>query len=200
MKHSPNMSRFLLASLCLHVGLALPWVSAFQLTGHRDTTLNVTLTIAARAAVTPAAHIARSAAHDRAALENRPAAAETAQPPSTAQVPRAADTLRSTDDGSAAAARAQIQAQLLTDLQRYFEYPLLARRHGWQGTVWLSVIVEADGKLDRVRITRGSGYDILDNSAVNALHKVERLVEASRWLSGHALEMDIPVVYRLRTN
>src|SRR5688572_26713402 len=113
MKHSPNMSRFLLASLCLHAGLALPWVSAFQLTGQRDTALNVTLTITERAAATSATRIARPPVHDHAALDNRSATTNTVQSPGATPVSRAANTHRSADNESPASTRAQIQAQLL---------------------------------------------------------------------------------------
>lgn len=100
--------------------------------------------------------------------------------------------------GPAHGAHAQIQSQLLTELKRYFEYPLLARRRGWEGTVWLEFIVMPDGVLERIHVAQGSGYDALDDSALNALRRVGRLPEASAWLNGHALDVELPVIYRLQ--
>lgn len=201
MKHSPNMSRFLLASLCLHAGLALPWVSTFQLAGQRDNVLNVTLTITDRTATTSESLGARSRTHavpDARAEISESNEAATMQPQSAAPLSHTTDMGRSADDASAASTRVQIQAQLLTDLQRHFEYPMLARRRGWQGTVWLSFLIESDGVLQRIQIARSSGYDNLDSSAVTAMRRVGQLAEAKQLLNGQSLEMSVPVVYRLK--
>lgn len=209
MIHRTRMSRFFLASLCLHACGALSLTSALQLTGQRETVLTVTMDETGRAfsnktpSHRPGISTIREQQEPRATqLSSNTTLAETTptHPSTAAPSPQVPSDGNDRSDTQHAFARARIEAQLLADLHRYFEYPLLARRQGWQGTVWLSVVVEADGTLDRVRVTRGSGHDVLDNSAMNALHKVEKLVEASRWLSGHALEMDIPVVYRLRKN
>ncbi len=48
-------------------------------------------------------------------------------------------------------------------------YPLLARRRGWQGRVLLRVEVGAHGRVDALAVERGSGFDILDQAAVQAV-------------------------------
>ncbi len=95
-------------------------------------------------------------------------------------------------------AKAQIKARLNTDLARYFDYPYIARLRGWEGTVLLAFDIEANGRLQDIRIARSSGYAILDNSALSALRKVERLTETTAWLQKRELNMQIPVIYRLR--
>lgn len=102
------------------------------------------------------------------------------------------------EDGEHGRARAQIQARLYTDLARYFDYPYAARLRGWEGTVLLAFNIEADGRLERIRVARSSGYAVLDDSALSALRKVERLAETTAWLQGRELTMRIPVIYRLR--
>ena len=101
-------------------------------------------------------------------------------------------------DHRSQAARAQIRSRLLADLKRYFEYPLLARRRGWEGTVWLAFTVAPDGVLERIHVARGSGYDALDHAAIVALRRVDQMREASAWLDGRALDMELPVIYRLQ--
>jgi periplasmic protein TonB len=94
-------------------------------------------------------------------------------------------------------AQAQIQTLILTDLTRRFVYPALARRRGWQGTVLLALTVKPSGVLDRIRVAQSSGYDVLDRSAVDTMRHIERIAQARQWLGGQALELRLPVEYRL---
>jgi TonB family protein len=64
--------------------------------------------------------------------------------------------------------------------------------------VWLAFTVAPNGVLERIHVARGSGYDALDNAAIVALRRVEQMQEASAWLDGHALAMELPVIYRLQ--
>lgn len=95
------------------------------------------------------------------------------------------------------AARAFIRGHLETDLSRFFSYPPIARQRGWQGHVRVAFTVQADGRLTDARITRSSGYHVLDASALEALRRVGRLPQAREWLHGQALPMELPVIYRL---
>ena len=106
-----------------------------------------------------------------------------------ARVARAADARET--------ARARIHGRLQTDLSRYFSYPAIARQRGWQGHVRVEFTVEPDGRLTHLRIARSSGYAVLDSSALSALRRVEYLKEAPLWLNGHAIEIELPVIFRL---
>lgn len=128
--------------------------------------------------------------------------------PDTAQAPRIEPALSSTTGSSTAASAAAMEANqaavrkevrtlLLKDLARRFNYPLIARRRGWQGRVLLSITVRSNGTLARVHVTQSSGFDILDRSAVNTLRSVGQLADASPSLRGQSLELLLPVVYRL---
>jgi len=107
----------------------------------------------------------------------------------------------SEDDKSAgiteAAREAAIRGLLLRDLARHFQYPPLARRAGWEGTVLLSVTLDPDGVLAAVRVERSSGHQILDRAAADTLRRVGRIQETARWLQGQTLELLLPIVYRL---
>jgi len=48
-------------------------------------------------------------------------------------------------------------------------YPRAARKRGWQGTVVLSVFVGEAGQVENLWVLNSSGYNLLDNSAVNAV-------------------------------
>jgi TonB family protein len=49
------------------------------------------------------------------------------------------------------------------------KYPLLAREKGYEGTVYLRVLVRADGRVERLTVDRSSGYDVLDRAAVDSV-------------------------------
>ena len=51
------------------------------------------------------------------------------------------------------------------------EYPRLARRRGYQGTVMLDVLVDQDGRVSDLKIAESSGYSILDKKAVSSVKK-----------------------------
>lgn len=50
-------------------------------------------------------------------------------------------------------------------------YPTIAREEGWQGTVILKVLVDAEGRSANVQILKSSGYKVLDHSALKAVRK-----------------------------
>jgi protein TonB len=49
------------------------------------------------------------------------------------------------------------------------EYPALARRRHWQGTVLLEVMVSREGKVLQVRVSESSGREVLDEAALRAV-------------------------------
>jgi protein TonB len=51
------------------------------------------------------------------------------------------------------------------------EYPSLAMRRGWQGTVLLRVHVLASGKPGEIQIQKSSGHEQLDQSATDAVKR-----------------------------
>lgn len=123
--------------------------------------------------------------------------------PPTAAPGANADTARAEPPATAmteAGLRNQLLGELQTHLSRYLTYPPLARQRGWEGTVWLGLRIEPNGQLERLRIERSSGYAILDDSALHSLSRVGRIAEASAWLKGRGLEMQLPVMYRLVEN
>jgi protein TonB len=78
-----------------------------------------------------------------------------------------------------------------------FHYPALARRHGWQGKVKLAMHIAADGRLSELRVQQSSGHNILDHAALQTLQAISSIPEAVNWLQGHALDIVLPVEYRL---
>jgi len=199
-------------SLAVHMILLAPWLSMPKLTGQHDTVLTVALVSdtdqphPARLSPRhqPTRVISSQPDHGRPFLEHIKTAsvsderaASSSTQPSTSAV--AGNVSNSSGRGNGAS-QARIRARLLGDLARHFEYPLVARIRGWEGTVLLELRVESDGHLDRIRIERSSGYAVLDRSALNSLNRLGYLTEAATWLNGRSIDMQLPVIYRLVEN
>jgi len=207
-----RFARWIALSLALHVFLLAPWPSTPRLSGQRETVLTVALVSNARqphpARLSPRHHptrvISSQPDHGHPFLEHMNTAsvgdehvASSATQPSTSAVAGNVSNGSGPDND---ASRARIRARLLGDLARHFEYPLVARIRGWQGTVLLELRVKSDGHLDRIRVERSSGYAVLDLSALNSLHRLGYLTEAATWLNGRSIDMQLPVIYRLVEN
>jgi len=130
----------------------------------------------------------------------RPAPATSVESASTEIAPEATPPQRVVRPtrSSATQSREQILATVHGQLANRFFYPQLARRKGWQGRVDLGFRVEADGRIERIRVVRSSGHGILDRSAIQALREVGRVSVAGPKLGSPGWDLDLPVIYRLR--
>lgn len=91
----------------------------------------------------------------------------------------------------------RIKSSLNKSFQRYFNYPRLAQRKGWQGTVKLGVRIESNGQLSQIRLLSTSGFAVLDKAALNSLHQISTLKDVDGWLNGLHLDTVLPVQYKL---
>ncbi len=75
------------------------------------------------------------------------------------------------------------------------EYPLLARKRGYQGTVVLEVLVDRQGRVADLRLSASCGYSVLDQAA---------LASVKTWLfdpgtrGGERVEMRVKVPVRFQ--
>jgi protein TonB len=78
----------------------------------------------------------------------------------------------------------------------YPPYPMVARRNGYQGRVVVRLEVAADGRATDAQVLESSGYDVLDESAVNTLKvwKLEPALLGGRPVPG---SVNVPVRFRL---
>lgn len=76
-------------------------------------------------------------------------------------------------------------------------YPRLALQRGWQGTVWLLVSVDRQGRPVAVDIHQGSGYALLDRSARQQVLKRWRFVPAIRAGQAVAAQGLVPIDFTI---
>jgi len=76
-------------------------------------------------------------------------------------------------------------------------YPLIARRMGTQGVVVLRVFVHPDGRVGEVAVSRSSGSDLLDDSALRTVREQWRFLPAR--LDGQPVEswVEVPIRFVL---
>jgi len=77
------------------------------------------------------------------------------------------------------------------------DYPSIARSMGWQGKVMLRVQVSDQGLSDAVEIERSSGYDMLDESALEAI-KQWRFTPAKHGETPIASSVIVPIIFTLQ--
>lgn len=81
----------------------------------------------------------------------------------------------------------------LAELKRY---PSAARLNGWEGKVVLRAVIRADGHLSEVKVHRSSGYESLDNAAMEAI-RLACPLHMHQPLSTSEVAVYVPMVYSL---
>ncbi len=59
-------------------------------------------------------------------------------------------------------------------VQRRINYPPIARRMGWEGKVLVSFVLEPNGDIRDLKVLKGSGYEVLDKEALDAIRRSYR--------------------------
>jgi protein TonB len=71
------------------------------------------------------------------------------------------------------------------------DYPLVARRRGWEGTVTLDIELRADGSVGEIAVAQSSGYPLLDEAARDTVKTWRHTpvkrdgVPVTRWAQQH---------------
>lgn len=92
--------------------------------------------------------------------------------------------------------KAHVVSVIIEEFNQYFSYPKFAKRRNWQGKVLLSLRITSTGKIKNVQLDDSSGYNILDQAAINSMRKVGTIPQIASWLEND-IELEIPVVYQL---
>jgi protein TonB len=211
------MAAFIAISLLLHATLLLAWQPRLEWPLAGQQRINVAIS-PLQSVTAPAQAATGKTGQDHAntppppenPLPARTAARRHATPPSDGSPQQSQHNTRkepaaavATTSGAAELAQAALLARknitvyLRRAVTANFNYPVLARRHGWQGQVKLAMHIEPDGRLTDLRVQQSSGHRILDHAALQALQAIRSIPEAVNWLQGHALDIVLPVEYRL---
>jgi protein TonB len=120
-------------------------------------------------------------------VESRPVPAATNNPMPVREPSRTAD-----PGALAGYNRAVAQA-----VDRFKRYPRLALMRNWQGTALLKLSIGGDGRVREYHLAHSSGFDTLDEQALEMLRLAMPLPSLPTQLAGIDLSIDIPVVFRI---
>jgi protein TonB len=82
-------------------------------------------------------------------------------------------------------------------IARNKRYPRMARRLGQEGTVEVGFVILNDGRLQDVRVVRGSGHAPLDRAAVDSVHRLGRFRPIPPELQRESWALVVPMSYDL---
>lgn len=109
---------------------------------------------------------------------------------------------RGSGDPSAGRSARNAEAAYLAELQRaiarHQRFPNDARRKRQTGVTTLSFVVQRDGRIRQVRITKSSGNASLDEAAVKAMQRLSRFKPIPAAISRQEWPMRVPIRFDLR--
>jgi periplasmic protein TonB len=116
--------------------------------------------------------------------------------PAQNNTPRPAQTTRHASSPTHEQQEQHLRSSVMDLITRKLTYPAIARRKGWQGVVRLELHIEPDGLISGLHIDATSGYTVLDEAALQSL-QLANIPDAARWLHGNAVNIVVPVEFRL---
>lgn len=96
-----------------------------------------------------------------------------------------------------AAAQSSYFATLNAHLARFKQYPSLARQRDQQGVAMLYFAIDAAGRVTAARIERTSGYEPLDEAALEMVWRAQPLPPILAGLGRSSLALVVPVQFSL---
>jgi protein TonB len=119
-----------------------------------------------------------------------PSVAAESKPP-TAPAPAASE-------ASDPATLGQYRIALITAAKRYKRYPRVAIDNNWEGQTDIRMVIGADGGIASMSIRKPSGYEVLDQQALEMIRKAKPLAPIPASLRGKGFTVDIPVLFSLK--
>lgn len=86
---------------------------------------------------------------------------------------------------------------LKKQLEQIKDYPATAKRLKQEGTVRVRFTILADGKIEQIEVSESSRYSSLDNSAMDAVAKMEKFQPIPKILEKERWRIEIPIQYKL---
>jgi protein TonB len=120
-----------------------------------------------------------------------------AEQPSAPAAPAA--TTNRAGDAADAGTLDQYRLALIGMARKYKRYPSQAMERGWTGKVEVRLVIGANGNIASALVKTSSGYDVLDNQALDMIKKAKPITPIPPALRGREFSVDIPVIFDLRT-
>lgn len=103
------------------------------------------------------------------------------------------ETVRGNQSVESAMSDALLKRKIRSALQANLVYPYIARKRNIEGTVFMVFHLDAKGKPEDIRVSRGSNYAILDEAARETVLKTSPFPASN-------LTIEVPIRFSLRPN
>jgi protein TonB len=84
-------------------------------------------------------------------------------------------------------------------ISKYKKYPRIAQQRGWQGEVVVELSLDGNGKLKSKQILQSSGYDSLDQQALEMVEKALPFPQPPEALRGSNFTIKVPIPFKLES-
>ena len=93
---------------------------------------------------------------------------------------------------------AKYRLLVISEAGRHRRYPPLARERGWEGDVVVRIAVSANGTIASLSVKSSSGYEVLDEQALEMFRKAAARVPVPPALQGMEFAVDVRAIYNLK--
>ena len=91
----------------------------------------------------------------------------------------------------------EVKQRIKASISKDFSYPRLAIRNGWQGTVMLAFKINFSGEIFEQKVSKTSGYRILDQAALKSLLEIKHINISKNIQYYNPVSIELPVIFRL---
>jgi protein TonB len=120
-----------------------------------------------------------------------------AAPPSSASASGALDAAEPKAEGLDADGIRAYRVGLAREARAHKRYPQLARERGWAGTAEVVLDISREGLPRQVHLRRSSGYELLDQAALDMLARAAAATPVPESLRRRPFEVRVPVIFDL---
>ena len=96
------------------------------------------------------------------------------------------------------AARSLYKSLLEREIVKHKQYPRIAKMRGWQGEAVIEIQIDANGQPTSVKVQTSSGFEVLDNTAIDMVRKTVAATSLPSLLRGTTSTFLVPVSFRLQ--
>ena len=119
-------------------------------------------------------------------------------PPSAKPEPSIPATAGAAADPSDPLTLGQYRIAIIAAAKRYKKYPRLALDNNWEGQAEIRMVIGADGTIASIGIKTRSGFEVLDQQALDMIRKAKLLAPIPAALRGKGFTVDVPVLFNLK--
>jgi protein TonB len=124
-----------------------------------------------------------------------PAPVAKAEPGSGQSVPPAAPPA---GDSADPATIGQYRISVIAAARRFKRYPRIAMDNNWEGKAEVRLVIGADGNIASISIRTPSGFEVLDQQALEMIRRAKPQAPIPAALRGKGFTIDVPVVFSLK--